>query len=96
MKTIPLTQAFKILEDCSAVVTEDHVVIYPALSELTGEADNEFLYLTWQDDTGLEFNANFIEENNQEIKVVGSSMFLKDEAGNEFQITVLVPQNLET
>lgn len=94
MKTITLQEVYQILEDCSGIVTEDHVITYPSLADLTGEDDNQWLNISWIDE-GQDFDIVFIEENNKEIKVSGSSMFLEDEDGDEFQITVLVPQNLE-
>lgn len=94
MKIITLKEAFDILEDCAGVITEDHVITYPNLDSLNGEGDNEWMRLSWDSD-GLEFDTSFIEEDNQNVRVVGSSMFLKDEEGDEFQLTILTPQNLE-
>ena len=94
MKTITLSQAHKILEDCSAVITEDHVLLYPALSDLTGDPENEFMYLSYEDE-GLAYYVKFAEFENKSIEVWGSSMFLHKTEGDIFQITVLVPQNLE-
>lgn len=94
MKTITLQQAHQILENCSGIITEDHVITYPGLADLTGENDNQWLNVSWTDE-GQDYAAICIEENNREIKVIGSSIFLEDQDGEPFQLIILVPQNLE-
>lgn len=97
MKTITLKEAFEILENCSAVVTEEHTVIYPGLADLTGEDENEWLNISWTED-GQDFVMIFNEQDNREVKVQGSSLFLVDNEcadGEEIQLTILCPQNLE-
>jgi hypothetical protein len=98
MKTITLKEAYNILQDASAVVVEDHVLVYPALSELEGSDENEFLYIQW-DDEGEEYSLKFCEGENQEVKVSGSSIFLLDtDAETEedhIQITILITKQLE-
>lgn len=93
-KKITLKTAYQILEDCSAVIIDDDVLIYPSLDDLTGEGDNQFLRLKWEDE-GLEFHLRFEEEDNQEIIISGSSIVLKDTKGDEAQLTILVPKDLE-
>ncbi len=98
MKTITLKEAYRILEDASAVITDD-VVLYPSLWELTDDETNEFLYLEWENDGGRLFTLKFNEGDNQEVKVVGSSMFLYDTDANgeedHTQIAILTTKNLE-
>jgi|APCry1669192062_1035393.scaffolds.fasta_scaffold02542_7 hypothetical protein len=95
MKTIPLKEAYQILEDCSAIITDDHVVTFPCLSDLEESDENEFLYIGWVGEHGEEYSVKFEEGNNQEIKVSGTSMFLVDNEGDECQITILTPKHLE-
>jgi hypothetical protein len=96
MKTITLKEAYQILEDASAVIIDDSVLVYPSLSELQDDELNEFLYLSWEDE-GLGFDLHFNEGCNQEVKVSGSSMFLVDDDsdGEETQITILTTKELE-
>jgi hypothetical protein len=98
MKTITLKEAYRILEDASAVIIDDDVVLYPSLWELTDDETNKFLYFNW-DDGGHEYNLTFKEGDNQEVKVVGSSMFLYDTHANReedhTQITILTTKELE-
>lgn len=94
MKTITLQEAHDILTGCAAVIADENALIYPSLARLTGEGTNEFLYLGWEAKR-FQNNMRFVEANNREIKVCGSSMFLTDHEGDEIQITVLEPKNLE-
>lgn len=94
MKTITLKEAFQILEDASAIIVDDSILVYPSLSELEDDELNEFMYLSW-DDEGLGYNVKFNEGENQEVKVSGSSIFLIDTDGEENQITILTTKQLE-
>jgi len=95
---IKLEDAYGILENASAVIINDNVLVYPCLSELQPSDENEFLYLSW-DDCGCEYSLKFCEGDNQEVEVIGSSMFLYDTDADDdtdhTQITILIPQNLE-
>ena len=99
MKTIPLQDAHKILEDASAIIVDDGVLIYPALADLEFSDENEFMYITWSDEDGQEYDLHFAEGDNQEVKISGSSMFLldTDAEGEEdrIQITILTGKELE-
>jgi uncharacterized Fe-S center protein len=89
MKTITLKEAIHILENCSAIIT-DNCVTYPSVYE----GEDEFLTISWSDGYD-DFSDSFQEADNQTIKIVGSSMFLTDSDGDDYQITILGPQNLE-
>ena len=95
---IPLQKAFEILQDASAVIINDQIVVYPCLADLDGDETNEFLSIAWDED-GLEYILKFNEGDNQEVEVIGSSMFLYDtdtmDENDYTHITILVPQNLE-
>ena len=99
MKTITLEEAYKILQDASAIIIDDSVLVYPALSDLEFSDENEFLYITWTDDEGQEYDLHFAEGDNQQVKVSGSSIFLLDtdaEAEEDaIQITILTTKELE-
>jgi len=94
MKTISLIEVVKILEDASAIIIGD-TVTYPAAADLTSEPDNQFLYISWVGDEGEDYAVKFEEGPNQNVKIVGSSVFLIDDEGEECQITILEPKNLE-
>jgi len=94
MKKIPLRKAYDILQNCSAVVIDDNVLVYPALDEIEEDDANEFMYLSWSYED-LEYDVKFEEGSNREVEVVGSSMFLIDIEGETTQLTILEPKNLE-
>jgi len=98
MKKIALKEAYNILEQASAVIINDDVVLYPSLQELEDDDTNDFLYFRW-DDGGLEYTLTFNEGDNQEVTITGSSMFLYDTNANgdedHTQITVLATKELE-
>lgn len=98
MKKITLKEAYNILENASAVIINDDIVLYTSLWELRDDETNEFLYFRW-DDEGLEYSLTFNEGDNQEVKISGSSMFLYDTDSNgdedHTQITILITKELE-
>jgi len=98
MKKITLKEAYNILEQASAVIINDDVVLYPSLQELEDDDTNDFLYFRW-DDGGLEYTLKFCEGDNQEVEISGASMFLYDTDANgdedHTQITVLTTKELE-
>ena len=96
MKTIPLEDAYNILQNNSVIILDDSDhPLFPSMAELDGSDENQFLYLGWQNDDGLSYDLKFAEGENREIKVFGSSMFLIDTEGEEIQIYILQPTNLE-
>ena len=94
MKTITLEEAHSILDNCSGVIIDDGSLTYPSVWELSGEEDKEFLFLHWEEE-GLDFDITFKEGQNREVKISGCSMFLTDSDGDEMQLTILGPQNIE-
>ena len=97
MKKITLDKAYHILENAAALIVDDNVLVYPSLSQLTDDDDNEFLFLSWNDE-GKEFNLKFTQGDNPSVGVEGNSMFLFDTDAvsnhDHTQITVLVPKKL--
>lgn len=90
MKTIPLKTAHELIENAAAIIADHDALTYPSVSELTGEEDNEFLFIRWVNDEGLEFQIRAVEENNQSVKVTDQGdLVLVDDEGNEFEITLL-------
>jgi hypothetical protein len=94
MKKITLKEAYQILEQASAIIIDDNILVYPSLSELKEDDTNEFMYLSWENE-GLEYSV-FEEGGNQEVEVVGSSMFLYANGDiDHTQITILTTKELE-
>jgi len=97
MKTITIKEAYQILEDASAIILDGSVLVYPSLSNLEDDDTNEFLYIQW-DDEGEGYNLKFNEGDNQEVTIIGSSMFLydtdSDAEEDHTQITILTTKEL--
>jgi hypothetical protein len=100
---ISLEKAFEILQNASAVIIDDDIVLYPSLEDLQDDEAHEFLYLAWETE-GLDYHLTFREGDNKEVEVVGSSMFLYDASCKKqrasrriehTQITILTTQKLE-
>ena len=93
MKITP-REAYIILENCSVVVIDDDILVYPSISEFLEADSNTFLELAW-DNEGREFNLTFEKSNNCEVDIIGSSMFLINTEGETIQLTILNPTNIE-
>lgn len=95
MKKITLKEAMNLISAASAIIVDDDVLLYPSVeNEPSGNPEEVFLWLKWEID-GEEYMAQFKEGDNQEITVVGSSMFLTESDENVAQVTLLTPQNVE-
>jgi len=92
---IALESAFFMLEDCSAISLEDSELMYPALSDLTGSDENEFMYLQWTDSKGLTYSTKFEEGFNLEVEVSKNIMTLIDSEGYEMSLYLLGPYDCE-
>jgi hypothetical protein len=95
MITLTLKETYEILSDASAIVIDDGALMYPSLADLEDSDDNEFLYLGWEEE-GLEYSVKFREGENQTVKASGSSLFLIDSEGDEVQLSILTPLNIES
>ena len=98
MKTITLKEAYSILSLATAVIIDENAVVYPSLWELTGEGENEFLYLSWEHE-GKDYSLKFAEGDNLEAKIEGCCLFLYDTAANDdadqTMLTILTPKQLD-
>jgi hypothetical protein len=97
MKKITLHQAHILLQNASGIIiSEVSEPLMPYIADLEGSDENQFLYITWDDDEGQMYDVKFSEGDNQEVTISETSMFLIDNEGDEVQITLLIPQILET
>lgn len=96
MKTITLKEAHQILENATAVIVDDMALVYPSISDLEDKDDNEFLFLSWDDEDGETNALYFYERDNKEVKVSHSSMFLyADGEEDHKEITILNQTQIE-
>jgi hypothetical protein len=97
MKKINLHQAHILLQNASGILIDEVAdPIMPCMADLDGNDENQFLYISWDDDEGMMYDVKFAEGENREVTISGCSMFLIDNEGEEVQITLLIPQILET
>lgn len=95
MKTIPLEDAFKFLTEATAIYeTCTAELMFPSIYDITGEPDNEFMYLSLDESRMVE-TIHFFEKDNKTVNVSNSSMFLYDSYGNCREISILIPEHLE-
>lgn len=101
MDTIPnmkisLKQAYDLINKASALIWDDiEFISYPpSTSELTGENENEFLYLSATDEEGYEYSATFTEGENREVTVKDNALILIDHEGEECRIVLLSVMDL--
>lgn len=96
MKIIPLKDAFEFLTEASAVYdTYTAELMFLDVYDITGEPDNEFMYLSL-DESRMVKTIHFCEKGNGEVKVYGSSMFLYDTRGIYRELTILICKQLFT
>lgn len=94
MKTIPLKEAYEILQNCAAVIIDDHTVTLPYVEEPIDDEAHQFLSLRWEEENQT-YEVICEEGPNDNIQVAGSSMFLRDTNGEELQVTILDSKNIE-
>ena len=94
MKIIPLKNAFEFLTEATAVYdTYTAELMFLNVYDITGEPDNEFMYLSLDESRMVE-TIHFCEKGNEEVKVSGSSMFLYDTCGIYRELTILICKQL--
>ena len=97
MKIITLEEAIRHLEEASAVIweTDQRFLVYPSTTELSDSPDSEWMHLKASDDEGYDYAVYFIRQNNEQVRVEGSRMYLEDNEGDEICLTLLTPMQLE-
>jgi hypothetical protein len=84
---IALQKAIELLSDSAGIVT-DKGITFPTLFEVD-EPVEPFLEFEFTDDDGFIFEYKFYVKENQEVELVGSSLFLIDSEKETIQITLL-------
>ena len=96
MKTITVKKCVRILEECAAIIIDEGCVTYPStlIDGYQLNEDSQFLYVSWTKEKE-EYYSTFTVKYNKEIKVIGHSIFLIDDEGDELKITPLFMKGLE-
>lgn len=98
IRNIPLQDAYNLLDKSAAIIVSSqpgNPIIYPELSKLTGELDNQFLSIYYIGDDAYEFVFSFKESNNQnpQIDTITNELILEDDEG-EIRLLLLTPMVL--
>lgn len=93
MNSYVLERAIELLENASAIIIDNDVLIYPRVND-DGE-DDEFLILSWDTD-GEEYTYNFLRKDNRVVNVKDNQLILIADEGTEFSLTLLEPQILKS
>lgn len=92
MKAITLSEAVTLIENCSAVIVdidEADGLTYPNIADLTGDDDNEFLYVGWESG-GDSYYVKCMEGNNRTVMVNDKNQLeLIDHEGDPVKLTLL-------
>lgn len=98
---ISLSKAYELLEKASAIIISSisgSPLMYPCLGGLSvlPQPDNEFLFISWTDDEGYEYNSKFIKENNStaQIDTMTNELILIDDTNEEVRLSLLTTMKL--
>jgi hypothetical protein len=86
---LDLKETFKLLDGCSAASTEDGILMYPMVAEITGNGEQIFARFAYEAEDGEEYMVECPEKNNKIVIVSGNIMTLHDSEGEEFTIYLL-------
>lgn len=90
----------ELIDSAYAVAIDDDVLVYPSTSEVTGDPENEILYLSWEID-GLEYSVRVCEETVRDTARIERGedgvdrLVFKDEDESDIRLTLLQPKELK-
>jgi hypothetical protein len=87
MKKITLHEAADILTKAGKIILNGFVS-NSKISNIEDNPDNEWLTLSWKDDSGCEYESIFFEGDNDEVIISGRSMYLIDSVYDEVELTI--------
>jgi hypothetical protein len=89
MSSMDLEDALDVLDDCSALILDDDILMYPRIiKDLKNEDNQKIFCLQWTEGEDT-FEIVFVEEDNQSVGYSGSTMFLIDDNDQEVHLTLL-------
>ena len=100
MKRIPLSRAYQLLQDCSAVqVDKNLTVLVPSLMG-TENPDGEFMHLSWtevdsDDQSGYTYEYYFHKDDNELVTIKNCAMTLISTEDEKVELTLLIDWNAE-
>ena len=88
MKHITLKDAHETLMNCAGVIWDDFI-LFPSVDDLSPDGNDEFMRLRAQNEEGEIFEADFIQNENERVRVDGGTMYLVDSEGDEVRLSIL-------
>lgn len=88
-KKITVEKALQLLREAHIVRVFSNDWYYDAIineSDITGDPENEFLLISWQDEDGYEFDAKLAEGQNPEVKAKSHALTFVDTEGDEIEL----------
>jgi len=76
-----------------SVINDEFVKI--DFGDITGDADNEVLYVSWQDEVGNEYGRTIAEDGLNVAYVDGNTLCLKDTKGDVFRLRLFLMQRVD-
>jgi hypothetical protein len=88
---IDIEDAHQLLEESDAInlLDENETLTRAQVTELTGEGNNQFLYLTWVNEHLAEMYQEFFEKDNAEPKIEDGVLILINSDGEPVRIKIL-------
>lgn len=95
-KTISFEEAFRIINDCSAVIWGDYgMVVFPSYwTPEEEDGEGRFMHLEGVDSDFDEYEADFKAKDNAMVKVEGNALFFVDTTGQKIKVTPLFSKTL--
>jgi hypothetical protein len=96
MSTITLEDAISYLEKANAIIIDDDILTPTILVRGVSEDENEpFFCLRWMETNESACELLFYDEDNDEVKIQNSTIYLINDAGEEIPITILKEYDIE-
>lgn len=97
MKTISLQQTYDLFDRNPAIRVENHYMDYAAMNTkgILDKDDSQFMFISWTDYDGRVFDISFLEQHNKKVRIEGEHIFPKNEHGDEVDIQIMKPINIE-
>ena len=87
---ITLQQAHDLVNQATALLIDGGFLAHVCIDELIGDPSNQWLFVSWNNFDDEPVYTYFIEEK-QEILFDGSTLYMQDEDGEDWQLVLLVP-----
>lgn len=89
-KRISLHQAHHLVNQATALLIDGGYLAHVCIDNLLGDPANQWLFVSWNNFDDEPVYTHFIEEE-QDILFDGSTLYMQDEDGEDWQLVLLVP-----